>query len=131
MNCILDEGSAIVYFIFIWFDGHSYSNWRIPLQEKVEIQFIKSFTIWMTLNEHLWNVLKNIIHTQMKWLLNKISYLSLELLWQAPELLKSTSTDDKDENKSKEGDIYSFGIILSEIITREDPYADYEMEPKG
>ena len=67
----------------------------------------------------------------MKWLLNKISYLSLELLWQAPELLKSTSTDDKDENKSKEGDIYSFGIILSEIITREDPYADYEMEPKG
>ena len=85
----------------------------------------------MTLNKHLWNVLKNIIHTHMKWLLNKISYLSLELLWQAPELLKSTSTDDKDENKSKEGDIYSFGIILSEIITREDPYADYEMEPKG
>ena len=57
--------------------------------------------------------------------------LVIELLWQAPELLKSTSSDDKDENKSKEGDIYSFGIILSEIITREDPYADYEMEPKG
>ncbi|XP_066919566.1 atrial natriuretic peptide receptor 2-like isoform X4 [Clytia hemisphaerica] len=52
-----------------------------------------------------------------------------KLLWQAPELLKSTSSDDKD-GKTKEGDIYSFGIILSEILTREDPYYDYEMEPK-
>ncbi|XP_057309237.1 atrial natriuretic peptide receptor 1-like isoform X2 [Hydractinia symbiolongicarpus] len=49
-----------------------------------------------------------------------------KLLWQAPELLKHTNSGAK----SKEGDSYSYGIILSEIISRDDPYAEYEMEPK-
>ena len=56
-----------------------------------------------------------------------IIYSFLELLWVAPELIK----DYKCFGKSKEGDVYSYGIILSEILSREDPYAEYEMEPQG
>lgn len=48
------------------------------------------------------------------------------MLWKAPELLADDAPD-----KSKEGDVYSYGIILSEILTREDPYADYNMDAKG
>ena len=40
-------------------------------------------------------------------------------LWKAPELLV-----DPQKKPTKESDVYSFGIILSEIVTREDPYCD-------
>ncbi len=49
----------------------------------------------------------------------------LELLWTAPELLS------RSERKTKAGDVYSFGIILAEIMSREDPYAETQMDPKG
>ena len=40
-----------------------------------------------------------------------------ESLWVAPELLR-----DPKRNLTKEGDIYSVGIIMKEIATREGPY---------
>ena len=49
----------------------------------------------------------------------------LELLWAAPELLS------RSERKTKPGDVYSFGVILAEILTREDPYAELQMDPRG
>lgn len=51
--------------------------------------------------------------------------ISVELLWVAPELLAGS------ERKTKSGDVYSYGIILAEIMTREDPYAELQMDPKG
>ena len=50
----------------------------------------------------------------------------LGLLWTAPELLSLTV-----KNKSKLGDVYAYGIILSEIITRTLPYENYGYPPKG
>ncbi|XP_013384406.1 guanylate cyclase 32E [Lingula anatina] len=44
------------------------------------------------------------------------------LLWKAPELLRSPSI-----RGSQEGDVYSFGIILHEIITRDGPWGDTEL----
>ena len=52
-------------------------------------------------------------------------FSSIELLWAAPELLA------RSERKTKPGDVYSYGIILAEIMTREDPYAELQMDPRG
>ncbi|XP_046355745.2 atrial natriuretic peptide receptor 1-like [Haliotis rufescens] len=41
----------------------------------------------------------------------------LECLWKAPEVLRDTKSKG-----SQPGDVYSFGIILQEIITREAPF---------
>lgn len=46
-----------------------------------------------------------------------IDLFCTECLWVAPELLR-----DPKLNKSKEGDIYSLGIVMKEIATREGPY---------
>ena len=46
--------------------------------------------------------------------------------WLAPEHLRS-----KRATGTQKGDIYSFGIILSEIITRSEPYENINLEPKG
>ncbi len=41
----------------------------------------------------------------------------LELIWRAPELLRSG-----DRRGTKEGDVYSFGIICSELVNRENAW---------
>lgn len=53
-----------------------------------------------------------------------------EKFWRAPELLVN-----RELPCTKESDIYSYGIILSEICTRDDPYRaemdKFEYEPSG
>ena len=49
-----------------------------------------------------------------------------ELLWTAPELLRKwvtgTQTYRDLSSTSKEGDVYSFGILLQEILSRSKPF---------
>ena len=65
------------------------------------------------------SILKNIkikINRIIK--LNLLSiHLNVELLWRAPELLR-----DPDAKPTKEGDIYSAGIIIQEIVLRSGPF---------
>ncbi|GBO36678.1 Guanylate cyclase 32E [Araneus ventricosus] len=51
-----------------------------------------------------------------------------KLLWKAPELLRDPSSPTSGTQK---GDIYSFGIILYEIISRKGPYGHISMTPSG
>jgi atrial natriuretic peptide receptor A len=46
--------------------------------------------------------------------------LTLELLWVAPELLPMTSYPGSPS--TQKGDVYSFAIILEEIVVRGGPY---------
>ena len=46
-------------------------------------------------------------------------------MWRSPELL------GQEKKKTKQGDVYSFGIIMSEIITRLEPFESYGYKPKG
>ncbi|XP_069939156.1 receptor-type guanylate cyclase Gyc76C isoform X4 [Cherax quadricarinatus] len=46
------------------------------------------------------------------------------MLWRAPELLRAGI----DTPGTKEGDIYSFGIILHEMIGRQGPYSTYDSD---
>jgi serine/threonine protein kinase len=44
-------------------------------------------------------------------------------LWMAPEMLLGKPFDEK-------ADVYSFGIILWQLLTREEPFAEFtELEP--
>ena len=50
-----------------------------------------------------------------------------ELFWTAPEFLG----EDFTVSCSQPGDVYSYGIILSELLNREEPYSSLCMEPRG
>ncbi|XP_055375408.1 uncharacterized protein LOC129608109 [Condylostylus longicornis] len=51
-----------------------------------------------------------------------------ELLWTAPELLRNT----KGHNKcgTQMGDVYSFGIIMQEVVVRGEPYCMLSLSPE-
>ena len=49
------------------------------------------------------------------------------LLWTAPELLENANCLDDIKCGTKDGDVYSFAIIVSEILSWADPY-EYELE---
>ena len=51
------------------------------------------------------------------------------MLWTAPELLRM-KPECRPRNGTKEGDIYSVGVILQEIVYRCMPYGS-DMHPKG
>ncbi|XP_070550787.1 atrial natriuretic peptide receptor 1-like [Ptychodera flava] len=55
------------------------------------------------------------------------------LLWTAPELLDVSSNDAyrKKAVYTQKGDIYSYGIMLQEIITRGGPFFMFDMEPRA
>ncbi|XP_048584263.1 atrial natriuretic peptide receptor 1 isoform X2 [Nematostella vectensis] len=50
------------------------------------------------------------------------------LFWRAPELLQNEKSTNKPV-PTQMGDVYSFGIILNELLTREEPYATTEFAP--
>lgn len=58
-----------------------------------------------------------------------LSSVAAELLWTAPEILRGA---DKQVGSQK-GDVFSFGIILEEIILRGGPYEEASMtlSPQG
>ena len=53
-----------------------------------------------------------------------------KLLWTAPELLRMTPLERPIYGTQK-GDVYSFGIILQEILFRTLPYFIEDVSPKG
>lgn len=55
--------------------------------------------------------------------------LITDKLWMAPELLRTSHPPPQGTQK---GDVYSFAIVLSEIISRDKPYGMFEdMTPEG
>lgn len=62
-------------------------------------------------------------------LLTYLRFLLLDLFWTAPELLPEKDHKRGQYTKTQKGDVYSYGIILHEILTRDEPY--YHLEPKG
>lgn len=58
----------------------------------------------------------------------KISSRKRSLLWRSPELLRSPSAAACGTQK---GDIYSFGIVLYEIVGRNGPWGETQLTPEG
>lgn len=64
----------------------------------------------------------NSLHRQVNKQLEE-SFNPRELFWTAPEHLRSM---DPTQSGSKKGDVYSFAIILQEIVTRSGPFEGME-----
>ena len=58
---------------------------------------------------------------------NHFFIFASELFWTAPEHL----CEDAIPRCSQAGDTYSYGIILSELLSREEPYSSHRVDPKG
>lgn len=51
-----------------------------------------------------------------------------DLFWTAPELLREVANSRKGTSK---GDVYSFSIILQEVVVRGPPYCMLGLPPEG
>lgn len=54
--------------------------------------------------------------------------LSLDLLWTAPELLRQPNLQKKG---TQPGDVYSFGIIMQEVVVRGEPFCMLALSAEG
>ena len=52
----------------------------------------------------------------------------LDLLWTAPELLRQPSLRKKG---TQAADVYSFGIIMQEVVVRGEPFCMLALSPEG
>ena len=54
-------------------------------------------------------------------------------LWVAPEVLRMSEGQIEHFSTygSREGDVYSFGIIMQEIATNDEPYFAFDLELEG
>lgn len=59
---------------------------------------------------------------------NRVFHPVSGLFWKAPELLRNPHASIRG---TREGDIYSFAIILYEMLGRKGPYGNINLEPKG
>ncbi len=57
-----------------------------------------------------------------------ISNSFTELLWTAPEALRGTKNYPKSGTQS--GDVFSFGIIMQEVVVRGEPYCMLSLTPE-
>ena len=62
---------------------------------------------------------------------NKCPHYSSDMLWMAPEHLRQRETIPERAIGSQKGDIYSFAIIVSEIMSKNTPYGDVNCSAKG
>lgn len=72
-------------------------------------------------------------HAGLKWMTVELDVrdcfsLKTDLLWKAPELLNDSSGQIRGSQKA---DVYAFGFILFEILTRQEAFGAYKLEPKG
>lgn len=51
-----------------------------------------------------------------------------ELLWTAPELLRDVTARARG---SPAGDVFSFAIVMQEVIVRGEPYCMLSLSPEG
>ncbi|KAJ9584443.1 hypothetical protein L9F63_021218 [Diploptera punctata] len=51
-----------------------------------------------------------------------------DLLWTAPELLRNSSLR---KTGTQPGDVYSFGIIMQEVVVRGEPFCMLSLSPEG
>lgn len=64
-------------------------------------------------------------HVNIKFL----TFHRAELLWTAPEALRNTKGFPKCGTQM--GDVYSFGIIMQEVVVRGEPYCMLSLSPEG
>jgi guanylate cyclase 2F len=57
-----------------------------------------------------------------------LAYTNIELLWTAPEALRGTKNYPKTGTQA--GDVFSFGIIMQEVVVRGEPYCMLSLTPE-
>ncbi len=65
------------------------------------------------------------LDTNSCFIKNRVFFMSADLLWTAPEHLREPGTC------SQKGDVYSYAIIMQEIIVRGHPFCMLELDPEG
>ena len=54
-----------------------------------------------------------------------------ELYWTAPELLDVADSSKVAQERHMKADVYSYGVVLYEIVSRLEPYYEADFSPKG